>query len=204
MIIKIMVLFLSVMQVEADELNGSFDNGTYVSPSGIFSCNWHSEHLIVDIDSISDNYSEKKTELVKFSSSNHGVYINYWYSLSPKTAIFTQDERTAATEDTHLAKLFTQLEEKVLNGVFLLHLSEVKQEQIFVDNGTAKLKVYLAEFDDKVQHVSAIAWISEKHAITSIVLPLDMFPLGNKAVFDPIQISNIAKAHIHSCKLSTN
>lgn len=204
MVKKILVLFLAVMQAEADELNGSFENGTYVSPSGIFSCNWHSEELIVDIDSISDNYNEEKTELVKFSSSKSGAYINYWYSLSPKTAVFNRDERPAANDDTNLAKLFTQLEEDVLNGVFLFNLNEVRQEPIFINNGTAMLKVYLAEFDSKVQHVSAIAWISDKHAITSIALPLDMYPPGNKAVLDPIQISNLAKAHIHSCKLSTN
>jgi hypothetical protein len=203
MVKKILILFLAVMQAEANELNGSFENGTYVSPSGIFSCNWHSEKLIVDIDSISDNYNEKKTELVKFSSSKSGSYINYWYSLSPKTTVLTQDERKAATEDANLAQLFTQLEEDVLNGVFLFNLTEVRQEPIFINNGAAKLKVYLAEFDSKVQHVSAIAWISDIHAITSIVLPLDMFPPGDKAVLDPIQISNLAKAHIHSCKLST-
>ncbi len=204
MVLIILILSWSAILAGANELNGSFENGTYVSPSGIFSCNWHNEQLMVDLDSLSDNYNEEETELVKFSSSISDTYINYWYSLSPISTVFTQEESTATADSSNLALVFTQLEEVLLNGVFLFNLTEVKQEPIFVNNGTAKLKVYLAEFDNKVQHVSAIAWISDKHAITSIVLPLDLFPPGNKAVLDPIQISNLAKAHIHSCKLSTN
>ncbi|MEH8016304.1 hypothetical protein MN202_03610 [Rheinheimera muenzenbergensis] len=159
---------------------------------------------MVDLDSLSDNYNEDKTELVKFSSSTSDVYINYWYSLAPKNAVFSQIEDSVGTDDTNLALLFTQLEEGVLNDVFLLNLTQVKQESIFVNNGIAQLKVYLAEFEDKVQHVSSIAWISDKYIITSVVLPLDMYLPKSQGILDPIQLGDLAKVHLHSCKLSTN
>ena len=201
-LILILILILHVTPAKADELSGTFENQVYVSPNRTFSCSWFDETLLIDVESLSDNYNEEQIELVRFSTSKANFYINYWFSVSPSNTHTSEKSIESATEKS-LTSTFYRIETNVFKDVFLLKLTEIRQELVAVNSGIAALKIYLAEFNGNFQRVSAIAWVTDQYVVTSIVMPLDMSPTESETVLHPNKISALARAHFNSCKIST-